>query len=288
MWTHFQFRGSKYFNYICSLSVLVSFFPLVKTPPFLLLMEIGCLDVDLFEGKNALRSRSGWVIPVSSITLVCSITFFSSQAFVEKKYGGMAVWSIGWLTSLVEHLYVCLKFAIWCSVTYWLLLRLCSIIFCFLSCWTGTQAFIWSPQSQGVLAFDPYPQEQVEVCSDLSWSYFNLDAASSYGWWQGQDWQDIHLDSWVRCMPDHNFGFMITMLWPLLAPDSIISYIFPADVVSIPKTGENFRLLYDTKGRFRLHSIRDDEAKVCIHHWLRSRSGFCMLFMLPCSQTTST
>jgi len=33
------------------------------------------------------------------------------------------------------------------------------------------------------------------------------------------------------------------------------------DVVSIPKTGENFRLLYDTKGRFRLHSIRDDEAK---------------------------
>ncbi|KAG4930884.1 hypothetical protein JHK86_047845 [Glycine max] len=31
--------------------------------------------------------------------------------------------------------------------------------------------------------------------------------------------------------------------------------------VSIPKTNENFRLLYDTKGRFRLHSIRDDEAK---------------------------
>lgn len=36
------------------------------------------------------------------------------------------------------------------------------------------------------------------------------------------------------------------------------------DVVSIPKTNENFRLLYDTKGRFRLHSIRDEEAKVCI------------------------
>jgi hypothetical protein len=34
------------------------------------------------------------------------------------------------------------------------------------------------------------------------------------------------------------------------------------DVVSIPKTNENFRLLYDTKGRFRLHSVRDDEAKV--------------------------
>lgn len=34
--------------------------------------------------------------------------------------------------------------------------------------------------------------------------------------------------------------------------------------MSIPKTNENFRLLYDTKGRFRLHSIRDDEAKVCV------------------------
>ncbi|KAG5403658.1 hypothetical protein IGI04_009777 [Brassica rapa subsp. trilocularis] len=33
------------------------------------------------------------------------------------------------------------------------------------------------------------------------------------------------------------------------------------DVISIPKTNENFRLLYDTKGRFRLHSIRDEEAK---------------------------
>ncbi|GMP51335.1 hypothetical protein CsSME_00017603 [Camellia sinensis var. sinensis] len=33
------------------------------------------------------------------------------------------------------------------------------------------------------------------------------------------------------------------------------------DVVSIPKTNENFRLLFDTKGRFRLHSTRDEEAK---------------------------
>ncbi|CAA6662378.1 unnamed protein product [Spirodela intermedia] len=33
------------------------------------------------------------------------------------------------------------------------------------------------------------------------------------------------------------------------------------DVISIPKTNENFRLLYDTKGRFRLHRIKDEEAK---------------------------
>ncbi|KAL9263587.1 Small ribosomal subunit protein eS4-like protein [Drosera capensis] len=34
------------------------------------------------------------------------------------------------------------------------------------------------------------------------------------------------------------------------------------DIVSIPKPNENFRLLYDTKGRFRLHSMRDEDAKV--------------------------
>ncbi|KAI3877269.1 hypothetical protein MKX03_016073 [Papaver bracteatum] len=33
------------------------------------------------------------------------------------------------------------------------------------------------------------------------------------------------------------------------------------DVVLIPKTNKNFRLLYDTKGRFRLHPVKDEEAK---------------------------
>ena len=39
---------------------------------------------------------------------------------------------------------------------------------------------------------------------------------------------------------------------------------FPAgfmDVVSIDKVGSHFRLLYDTKGRFRVHEISADEAK---------------------------
>jgi hypothetical protein len=46
--------------------------------------------------------------------------------------------------------------------------------------------------------------------------------------------------------------------------ESLISFLYHADVVSIAKTGENFRLLYDTKGRFRLHSIKDEDAKVYI------------------------
>ncbi|KAI9592040.1 40S ribosomal protein S4 [Syncephalis fuscata] len=33
------------------------------------------------------------------------------------------------------------------------------------------------------------------------------------------------------------------------------------DVISIEKTGENFRLLYDTKGRFTIHRITAEEAK---------------------------
>merc|ERR1712170_315906 len=37
------------------------------------------------------------------------------------------------------------------------------------------------------------------------------------------------------------------------------------DVVSIEKTNENFRLIYDTKGRFQVHPISDEEAsyKLC-------------------------
>ena len=41
-------------------------------------------------------------------------------------------------------------------------------------------------------------------------------------------------------------------------------YDLSSDVVSIAKTGENFRLLYDSKGRFTLHSISLEEAKVQI------------------------
>ena len=35
-----------------------------------------------------------------------------------------------------------------------------------------------------------------------------------------------------------------------------------SDVVTIEKTGENFRLIYDTKGRFTVHRISPEEASV--------------------------
>lgn len=36
------------------------------------------------------------------------------------------------------------------------------------------------------------------------------------------------------------------------------------DVVSIEKTNELFRLIYDVKGRFTVHRITPEEAKVSI------------------------
>ena len=45
------------------------------------------------------------------------------------------------------------------------------------------------------------------------------------------------------------------------------------DVVSIEKTGENFRLLLDTKGRFVLHRITADEAKYKLCKVKRAQLG---------------
>jgi small subunit ribosomal protein S4e len=33
------------------------------------------------------------------------------------------------------------------------------------------------------------------------------------------------------------------------------------DIISIEKTGEHFRLVYDTKGRFTVHRIQAEEAE---------------------------
>jgi len=51
---------------------------------------------------------------------------------------------------------------------------------------------------------------------------------------------------------------------------------FPAgfmDVISIEKTGEDFRLLYDVKGRFVVHRITGEEAKYKLCHVRRVQTG---------------
>ncbi|CAI0430857.1 unnamed protein product [Linum tenue] len=68
----------------------------------------------------------------------------------------------------------------------------------------------------------------------------------------------------------HSFIFSVSFriqwvglahLYGILILTFVSIWLVEIDVVSIPKTNENFRLLYDTKGRFRLHSLRDEEAK---------------------------
>ena len=44
------------------------------------------------------------------------------------------------------------------------------------------------------------------------------------------------------------------------------------DVISIDKTGENFRLIYDTKGRFAVHRITPEEAKLQV---VQSEKDLC-------------
>ena len=51
---------------------------------------------------------------------------------------------------------------------------------------------------------------------------------------------------------------------PLLLTTAPLLPLFFADVVSIEKSSENFRLLYDVRGRFAIHRIGAEEAKVSI------------------------
>lgn len=46
------------------------------------------------------------------------------------------------------------------------------------------------------------------------------------------------------------------------------------DVVTIEKTGEFFRLIYDMKGRFTIHRITAEEAKVS---WLKNSHSLSVL-----------
>jgi len=57
--------------------------------------------------------------------------------------------------------------------------------------------------------------------------------------------RQVHIDGKIRTDINYPSGFQ--------------------DVITIPKTNENFRLLYDTKGRFVLHRITPEEAayKLC-------------------------
>ena len=45
-----------------------------------------------------------------------------------------------------------------------------------------------------------------------------------------------------------------------------VSLFLFLDVITLDKTAENFRLIYDVKGRFAVHRITPEEAKVINDH----------------------
>ena len=50
-------------------------------------------------------------------------------------------------------------------------------------------------------------------------------------------------------------------IWSRLASPQSLRFILATDVVSLEKTDESFRLLYDSKGRFVLHRVSAEESK---------------------------
>ena len=79
--------------------------------------------------------------------------------------------------------------------------------------------------------------------------------------------------SWVRSAVCPGFLFFL-LTWAAL------------DVLSIPQTNENFRLLYDIKGRFELVPIDAEEAKVVSLRIRMLTAAHCPL-LSPCSTSSA-
>lgn len=61
----------------------------------------------------------------------------------------------------------------------------------------------------------------------------------------------IKVDGKIRTDSNYPTGFM-----------GILFIFYFLDVVSVERTGEHFRIFYDVKGRFAIHRINEEEAKV--------------------------
>ena len=103
----------------------------------------------------------------------------------------------------------------------------------------------------------------------------------------------VKVDGKVRTDSTFPAGFMGKLFTDrLYTPNYHLSWSYCSlDVVSITKTDENFRLLYDTKGRFALHKIKNEESKVGdfgnLFLLLFSRKGLLIFSVqaLPCSSS---
>ena len=69
----------------------------------------------------------------------------------------------------------------------------------------------------------------------------------------------IKVDNKVRTDPTFPAGFMGKIFVTFSTTTNGVE-IYSVDVISIEKSGEHFRLLYDVKGRFTIHRITPEEA----------------------------
>lgn len=73
----------------------------------------------------------------------------------------------------------------------------------------------------------------------------------------------IKVDGKVRTDPNYPSGFM-GMFIRIFGTFLNLYLKYFIDVITIDKTGEFFRLIYDVKGRFTIHRITTEEAKVSL------------------------
>ena len=72
----------------------------------------------------------------------------------------------------------------------------------------------------------------------------------------------LHIDTKVQATPFKTLPLSQLYYRYYIVPTiEIISFYVP-DVITIEKTAENFRLIYDVKGRFTVHRITPVEAQV--------------------------
>lgn len=76
----------------------------------------------------------------------------------------------------------------------------------------------------------------------------------------------VKVDGKVRTDPTYPAGYMgeLTGMGFVVRSLFLITISRLADVITLEKTGEFFRLVYDVKGRFTIHRISAEEAKVSL------------------------
>ena len=75
----------------------------------------------------------------------------------------------------------------------------------------------------------------------------------------------IKVDGKVRTDVTYPAGFMGANRYIPTFQKLVVIAVLSLDVISIEKTSEQFRLIYDVKGRFTVHRITPEEAKVAVY-----------------------